>query len=295
MLGASMILVIYLAALVCIPVLVGVYVYRDANSRGMNAALWTLISILAPALIGFIVYLLVRGSYSDMKCPKCGTSISEQYVSCPNCGEKLKATCPSCSAPVETEWKVCPRCAITLPEQYDNISMAVKKQDKALGKILIAVIFIPVILILVMVFSFSAFTSSSGGIGVTSLPIDEYLQEVDNTQIKAWLDGCGNETDKAYVLRNVITSEKQTEVQYLIYMPCLTEMPHISIGQHSGLLSRTINLEIANDSGNAGNTLLLVSCIWDAAPNLKISYAGSKIDCETTDVNYSLALPYSNT
>lgn len=55
MLGASVTLVIYLAALICIPVLVGVYVYRDANSRGMNAALWTLIAILAPALIGFII------------------------------------------------------------------------------------------------------------------------------------------------------------------------------------------------------------------------------------------------
>lgn len=31
-----------------LPLLIGVYVYRDAKRRGMNAALWTLIAILAP-------------------------------------------------------------------------------------------------------------------------------------------------------------------------------------------------------------------------------------------------------
>ena len=51
-----------------LPLLIGVYVYRDAKRRGMNAALWTLIAILAPSLIGFIIYLLVRGNYSNLKC-----------------------------------------------------------------------------------------------------------------------------------------------------------------------------------------------------------------------------------
>ena len=49
-----------------LPLLIGVYVYRDAKRRGMNAALWTLIAILAPSLIGFIIYLLVRGNYSNL-------------------------------------------------------------------------------------------------------------------------------------------------------------------------------------------------------------------------------------
>ena len=51
-----------------LPLLIGVYVYRDAKRRGMNAALWTLIAILAPSLIGFIIYLLVRGNYSTLRC-----------------------------------------------------------------------------------------------------------------------------------------------------------------------------------------------------------------------------------
>ena len=52
---------VVLAALLTIPVMIGVYVCRDAKRRGMNAALWTLIAVAAPALIGFIIYLLVRG------------------------------------------------------------------------------------------------------------------------------------------------------------------------------------------------------------------------------------------
>ena len=57
--------------LCCLPVLIGVYVYRDAKSRGMNAVLWTLIALLAPTLIGLLIYLLVRGSYSNLRCALC--------------------------------------------------------------------------------------------------------------------------------------------------------------------------------------------------------------------------------
>ena len=50
--------------LLTIPVIVGVYVYRDAKRRGMNAALWTLVAVFAPSLIGFIIYLLVSSFYT---------------------------------------------------------------------------------------------------------------------------------------------------------------------------------------------------------------------------------------
>ncbi len=58
-----------------IPVLIGVYVYQDAKRRGMNAVLWTLVAVIAPALVGFIIYLLVRNGYSDLECPRCGGRI----------------------------------------------------------------------------------------------------------------------------------------------------------------------------------------------------------------------------
>ena len=102
-LASITVLIIFAIALV-IPVLIGVYVFRDASSRGMNAVLWTLIAVIAPSLIGFIIYLLVRGNYSNLKCGSCGADIREDFVICPVCGAKLKPTCPSCSFPVAPGW-----------------------------------------------------------------------------------------------------------------------------------------------------------------------------------------------
>ena len=59
---ATIFILVVLVALLTVPVLIGVYVYRDSRRRGMNAALWTLIAVAAPALIGFIIYLLDRKS-----------------------------------------------------------------------------------------------------------------------------------------------------------------------------------------------------------------------------------------
>ena len=72
----SFIFLLVLSIGLIVPILIGVYVYRDANRRGMNALMWTLIALFAPSLIGFIIYLLVRSSYSDLECPKCGTTTS---------------------------------------------------------------------------------------------------------------------------------------------------------------------------------------------------------------------------
>ena len=147
-LNVVLFLVVYLAVLVGIPVLVGVYVFRDASRRGMNAVLWTLVAVLAPVFVGLIIYLLVRGSYSDLKCPNCAAPVTEQYLSCPRCGARLKASCPNCAAPVEPDWKVCPHCGNPLPEFGESFTPPVRRQDKTLWKILLVVILIAILLIL---------------------------------------------------------------------------------------------------------------------------------------------------
>ena len=70
----SFISLIVLSIGLIVPILIGVYVYRDANRRGMNAVMWTLIALIAPSLLGFIIYLLVRSSYSDKEPLPCTTS-----------------------------------------------------------------------------------------------------------------------------------------------------------------------------------------------------------------------------
>ena len=133
-------LILLLSIIFIVPILIGVYVYRDAKRRGMNALVWTLIALFAPSLIGFIIYLLVRNSYSDLECPRCQTTIKDEYVLCPKCGAKLRPFCPNCSAPVEPDWKVCPRCASPLEEIGPDVVVPTRKKDKSLGVILLLVI-----------------------------------------------------------------------------------------------------------------------------------------------------------
>ncbi|MGN0505229.1 MAG: zinc ribbon domain-containing protein [Lachnospiraceae bacterium] len=168
--SALIVLPVFLILFLGIPILIGVYVYRDAKSRGMNAVLWTLIALFAPSFIGLIIYLLIRGSYSDLKCPICNTAVTEQYVVCPSCGAKLKASCPGCNSPIEAGWKVCPHCSTPLPEYSTDFTPPKKPKDRALGKILIAIIIIPIIFILLTFFAFLAFR-------VNSVDVEHDVQE----------------------------------------------------------------------------------------------------------------------
>jgi heme/copper-type cytochrome/quinol oxidase subunit 2 len=82
-----------------INVLLCVWIYRDAESRGMNGALW-LIIVFISGIIGLIVYLIVRGEKTRRpspytapspvrKCPYCGREIDVSANFCPYCGNKV--------------------------------------------------------------------------------------------------------------------------------------------------------------------------------------------------------------
>ncbi len=153
-----------------VPMIIGVYVYRDAKRRNMNAALWTLIAMLAPSLIGFIIYLLVRGNYSNLRCPQCDATVTEQYAVCPRCSAKLRAVCPNCSFPIEPDWAVCPRCATSLDKcTRQEITPPIKPKDQSLGKILAVVLIIPILLIAFVILGTVSFTST----GASNITIHE--------------------------------------------------------------------------------------------------------------------------
>ena len=103
---------IFLLAVVilAIPVVIGVYVYRDAEARGMEALVWALIAVLAPGFVGLIIYLVARRDHVKLSCPQCGEEVGESYATCPRCGQKLAASCLSCGTPLKADWKLCPRC-----------------------------------------------------------------------------------------------------------------------------------------------------------------------------------------
>ena len=140
-----------LALVLSIPVFVGTYVFHDATRRGMRAGAWTLAAVLAPALVGFLIYLLVRRGYPDLECPGCGGGVAERYVVCPRCGAKLRPACPSCAAPVEPDWKVCPHCAAPLDRAGEGVTPPRQRKDKGLGRVLAVVGAVPVLLVAIAV------------------------------------------------------------------------------------------------------------------------------------------------
>jgi RNA polymerase subunit RPABC4/transcription elongation factor Spt4 len=103
------------------------YVYKDAQRRGMNPALWTLlVFILSPAygFIGLIIYLLVREPL-PYTCPQCNATVSARFNFCPTCKYNLHLACAHCQREVADTDKFCPYCAAALtPTKSQNAPTA---------------------------------------------------------------------------------------------------------------------------------------------------------------------------
>lgn len=141
-----------------IPIVIGVFVYRDASARGMNALLWTLVAMLVPSLIGVIIYLIVRENYSALSCANCGERVEPGFTTCPSCGNALKEKCPSCGSAVEPHYKVCPSCSAELNQYHDpnREATTVKKGNGLLILAIAGAVLFPFILILLGLFFFMA-------------------------------------------------------------------------------------------------------------------------------------------
>ncbi len=140
------ILVLALVLGIGVPVAMGLYVYHDAKKRGMNALVWTLLTVLIPGFIGLIVYLIVRNEHSGKNCPVCGRNVSEHFSVCPECGHSLKPVCPVCGKTVAYDWNICPHCANPIPDSIKVENPVKSKGDRGLKAIIAAVIIIPVLL-----------------------------------------------------------------------------------------------------------------------------------------------------
>lgn len=274
---------------------IGVYVYRDAKRRAMNPAAWTLIALLTPGLIGFIIYLLVRSSYSDLECPRCAAPVSENYVVCPQCGARLRPACPSCAAPVEPDWKVCPRCAAPLEGVQMDAAPPRRRQDRTLNKILIAIIVVPVLLIVCSILGVIIFHASGGRAGSTALQeltFDEYDQyqtsETVKNAVHSWLDGLEVREDQAYALRYDYYSELDdaSKHYFLIYVPAGGGQSDVGFGLGSGLFGPTLKLDLER-TGDSGSLLGLEVRGAERPPKPKITLGGSSIRCDVREVDYN--------
>lgn len=245
--------------LLLIPVIIGVYVYRDSKNRGMNTVLWTVISVVTPYLIGFIVYLFVRERYSNLKCAKCDTVVYEQYTVCPKCGCKLKAMCPNCNKAVEPEWEVCPYCASQLPKNQNDVIKPKVCKDKNLVKVLIAIILIPIIILIsIVLFNISSMgetgTSSLGEITFDDYFNDERLPESTKNYVKQWLDGISSDENEAYILC-YDDFDKQSKIHnyyYLVYVLNGGETSEQSLEYSTGLLKTKLKLNLNGAENKQG-------------------------------------------
>ena len=93
-----------------------IWVYRDAERRGMNGFLWALLVFIGH-LVGLLIYLIVRTNGGSQQvttslqpCPKCTKPVSLGYAFCPFCGTQMQAVCPGCKKSIMSEWQICPHC-----------------------------------------------------------------------------------------------------------------------------------------------------------------------------------------
>ena len=89
------------------------YINADARRRGMRYVMWTLLAMLIPNAIGFILYFILRDPL-PRGCPHCGNSVNHGFAFCPKCGGALAPACPQCRAAVQPEWSHCTKCGARL-------------------------------------------------------------------------------------------------------------------------------------------------------------------------------------
>lgn len=93
------------------------WVYKDANRRKLNAALWGLL-ILITNLVGLFVYIVNK--QNNQTCYKCGTLQNRTNIFCYNCGTKINDSCKSCGAIINKREHYCSRCGSEIVNLNEN-------------------------------------------------------------------------------------------------------------------------------------------------------------------------------
>ena len=142
--------ILFLLICLVITLLIGIFVYRDAQRHRMNAAMWAFVAVFTPGFVGLIIYLILREDQPLHQCMHCGYPVREDYVRCPQCGSPLKNQCDACEYSLEHDWKVCPRCGKPVLPNKHTTGILVEK-EKGIGKILIVLIAVPLVILIVLI------------------------------------------------------------------------------------------------------------------------------------------------
>ena len=93
--GAALLLVF--GSMACL----GVWTYRDARARGLDARIWTVIVLLVPNLMGLLLYFLIGRRQQRVRCASCGGQTEPGKRYCSNCGVSLVQ--PGMTMPAEVK------------------------------------------------------------------------------------------------------------------------------------------------------------------------------------------------
>lgn len=215
-------LLIFLPLMLAVIVFIGVYVWKDAKRRDMNAPAWTLLAVILPCFIGLGIYLAARYGHSKLHCPACGNNVRESFIVCPHCGAELKLRCPGCGTPVEPDWKVCPLCAAPLPVRTPPVE---EKKDRGLTWVLGICILLPMVLIvLLLLFSMAPFGYSGHSSAQTGSTLAEWQADemdswiLEEEPVQGWLEDCtlSEEPGVKVLWQRLYCGEGEKEYQKLV-------------------------------------------------------------------------------
>lgn len=252
MLRAAVVLIPLLILVLAIPALIGVYVYRDAKQRKMNAVLWLLIAALAPGFVGLIIYLLVRNDPSDRRCPECGQGVSASFALCPYCGAALKEHCRSCGAALEYGWNSCPHCGAEIPPEQ-RVNAELPKTDRRLKWLLLLLIMIPLIVLLLFI-ALSAGRSTGGYSDAWEVDITYERMEEINPELAPWLEECRMQ-DRAHILTHRFEDENGNHQEFLLCFPQSSYDIEPVVTQEGLFRRPQLNFRCSRAAGGTGYTI----------------------------------------
>lgn len=175
----AIILIFYLVSIVA-TVLLGVWTYKDAKERNMQAGLWTALVLFIPLDIGLIVYLFERVNHPIFACSMCGNNISPNDAMCTQCGVRFKKYCPQCGNICEDVWNVCPRCGNHFSE-IQHFPKPVQKKNNYVKKLIFLIISMFLASVLLIVGFFASWLSAfNWNVDEFNSEIPYYFDEWDN-------------------------------------------------------------------------------------------------------------------
>jgi len=109
-----------------------VWVYGDAEKRGLSGVIWALV-VFFTHFVGLVIYALVRSGRPVLApssgspaapappsfrppvppppaCVKCGKPVEPGHAYCPACGEAQMPACTKCGRFTQKGWVACPYC-----------------------------------------------------------------------------------------------------------------------------------------------------------------------------------------